>query len=77
MFTNDNIHDKSKIKFKVGSWFELDWAGRPNHSMAVRNVVLAERKLTTYVYAVGSALEESKDNNMAETFAVELVNRKF
>ncbi|GMN29355.1 hypothetical protein TIFTF001_041304 [Ficus carica] len=37
MFTNDNVHDKSKIKFKVGSWFELDWAGRPNHSMAVRH----------------------------------------
>ncbi|GMN69366.1 hypothetical protein TIFTF001_038432 [Ficus carica] len=52
MFTNDNVHDKSKIKFKVGSWFELDWAGRPNHSMAARHVVLAERKLTTYVYAV-------------------------
>ncbi|GMN60800.1 hypothetical protein TIFTF001_029884 [Ficus carica] len=52
MFTNNNVHDKSKIKFKVGSWFELDWAGRPNHSMAARHVVLAERKLTTYVYAV-------------------------
>ncbi|GMN63169.1 hypothetical protein TIFTF001_032252 [Ficus carica] len=34
-------------------WFELDWIGRPNHSMAARHVVLAERKLTTYVYAVG------------------------
>ncbi|GMN20333.1 hypothetical protein TIFTF001_048733 [Ficus carica] len=32
---------------------ELDRAGRPNHSMAARHVVLAERKLTTYVYAVG------------------------
>ncbi|GMN66553.1 hypothetical protein TIFTF001_035620 [Ficus carica] len=38
---------------RFGSWFELDWAGRPNHSMTVRHVVLAERKLTTYVYAVG------------------------
>ncbi|GMN64991.1 hypothetical protein TIFTF001_034064 [Ficus carica] len=44
MFTNNNVHDKSKTKFK---------AGRPNHSMAARHVVLAERKLTTYVYAVG------------------------
>ncbi|GMN60015.1 hypothetical protein TIFTF001_029098 [Ficus carica] len=33
--------------------FELDWAGRPNHSMTARHVVLAERKLTTYLYAVG------------------------
>ncbi|GMN65251.1 hypothetical protein TIFTF001_034324 [Ficus carica] len=36
-----------------GSWFELNWAGCPNHSMTARHVVLAERKLTTYVYAVG------------------------
>ncbi|GMN57659.1 hypothetical protein TIFTF001_026771 [Ficus carica] len=41
-----------------GSWFELDWAGRPNHSMNARHdtytyIVLAKRKLTTYVYAVG------------------------
>ncbi|GMN61423.1 hypothetical protein TIFTF001_030499 [Ficus carica] len=35
-----------------GPWFELDWTGRSNHSMAARHVVLAERKLTTYVYAV-------------------------
>ncbi|GMN60679.1 hypothetical protein TIFTF001_029770 [Ficus carica] len=35
-----------------GPWFELDWIGRPNHSMAACHVVLAERKLTTYVYAV-------------------------
>ncbi|GMN19850.1 hypothetical protein TIFTF001_042936 [Ficus carica] len=41
------------FEVRVGSWFELDWAGRPNHSMAMRHVVLAERKLTTYVYAVG------------------------
>ncbi|GMN19271.1 hypothetical protein TIFTF001_046931 [Ficus carica] len=33
--------------------FELDWVGRPNHSMAARHVVLVERKLTTYVYAIG------------------------
>ncbi|GMN56784.1 hypothetical protein TIFTF001_025883 [Ficus carica] len=33
---------------------ELDRAGRPNHSMAARHVGLAERKLTTYVYAVVS-----------------------
>ncbi|GMN63344.1 hypothetical protein TIFTF001_032414 [Ficus carica] len=31
-----------------GPWFELDWTGRPNHSMAARH----ERKLMTYVYAV-------------------------
>ncbi|GMN60037.1 hypothetical protein TIFTF001_029140 [Ficus carica] len=36
-----------------GPWFELYWTGRPNHSMAAHHVVLAERKLTTYVYAVG------------------------
>ncbi|GMN31553.1 hypothetical protein TIFTF001_044589 [Ficus carica] len=55
MFTNDNSHGKNKIKFqdRFGPWFELDKAGRPNHSMAARHVVLAERKLTTYVYAVG------------------------
>ncbi|GMN66143.1 hypothetical protein TIFTF001_035215 [Ficus carica] len=40
------------IRVRVGSWFELDWADRPDHSMAVRHVVLAEQKLTTYVYAV-------------------------
>ncbi|GMN59572.1 hypothetical protein TIFTF001_028648 [Ficus carica] len=38
---------------RFGSWFELDWAGRPNHSMTARHVVLAGRKLTIYVYAVG------------------------
>ncbi|GMN66097.1 hypothetical protein TIFTF001_035164 [Ficus carica] len=59
MFTNDNLHGNIKIKFEVrlGSWFELDWAGRPNHSMTARHVVLAERKLTTYVYAVGGLLQ--------------------
>ncbi|GMN66622.1 hypothetical protein TIFTF001_035687 [Ficus carica] len=35
-----------------GSWFELEWAGRPNHSMTARHVVLAKQKLMTYVYAV-------------------------
>ncbi|GMN70622.1 hypothetical protein TIFTF001_039664 [Ficus carica] len=29
------------------------WTGRPNYSMAARHVVLAERELTSYVYAVG------------------------
>ncbi|GMN20960.1 hypothetical protein TIFTF001_048820 [Ficus carica] len=64
MFTNDNSHGKNKIKFqdRFGPRFELDRAGRPNHSMAAHHgmytyvkliVVLAERKLTTYVYAVG------------------------
>ncbi|GMN66536.1 hypothetical protein TIFTF001_035599 [Ficus carica] len=38
-----------------GPWFELDWAGHPNHSVAARHVVLAERKLTTYIYAVDRA----------------------
>ncbi|GMN30302.1 hypothetical protein TIFTF001_044447, partial [Ficus carica] len=37
---------------RFGPWFELDRTGRPNHSMAARHVVLAERKLMTYVYAV-------------------------
>ncbi|GMN47496.1 hypothetical protein TIFTF001_016672 [Ficus carica] len=37
---------------RFGSWFELDWAGRPNHSMTAHHVVLAGQKLTTYVYAV-------------------------
>ncbi|GMN63714.1 hypothetical protein TIFTF001_032789 [Ficus carica] len=40
-------------KGRFGPWFELDWTGLPNHSMTARHVVLAERKLTTYVYAVG------------------------
>ncbi|GMN45083.1 hypothetical protein TIFTF001_014275 [Ficus carica] len=40
-----------------GLWFELDWTDRPNHSMAVRHVVLAERKLMTYVYAVAESLQ--------------------
>ncbi|GMN46362.1 hypothetical protein TIFTF001_015547 [Ficus carica] len=49
-----------------GPWFELDWTGCPNHSMAARHgtythvkikVVLAERKLTAYVYAVGETLQ--------------------
>ncbi|GMN62268.1 hypothetical protein TIFTF001_031348 [Ficus carica] len=55
MFTIDNSYGKNGTKFQVrfGPWFELDWADRPNHSMAARHVVLAERKLTTYVYAVG------------------------
>ncbi|GMN47256.1 hypothetical protein TIFTF001_016444 [Ficus carica] len=51
----------SGFSIRFGPWFELDRAGRPNHSMAARQgtytyvmliVVLAERKLTTYVYAV-------------------------
>ncbi|GMN58705.1 hypothetical protein TIFTF001_027786 [Ficus carica] len=42
---------------RFGSWFELDWAGRPNHSMTARHVVLAERKLMTYVYAVEAHLQ--------------------
>ncbi|GMN25663.1 hypothetical protein TIFTF001_040760 [Ficus carica] len=37
-----------------GPWFELDWTGRPNHAIAARHVVLAEGKLTTYVYSVGT-----------------------
>ncbi|GMN44758.1 hypothetical protein TIFTF001_013949 [Ficus carica] len=36
-----------------GSWFELDWADHPNHSMTTRHVTLAEQKLTTYIYVVG------------------------
>ncbi|GMN62455.1 hypothetical protein TIFTF001_031547 [Ficus carica] len=40
--------------------FELDWTGRPNHYMVTRHgtytyvllFILAEQKLTTYVYAV-------------------------
>ncbi|GMN23229.1 hypothetical protein TIFTF001_045757 [Ficus carica] len=57
MFTNDNVHDKRLVHGN-----ELDRAGRPNHSMAARHVVLAERKLTTYVYAVdkyGSGLRKA------------------
>ncbi|GMN62915.1 hypothetical protein TIFTF001_031987 [Ficus carica] len=42
---------------RFGPWFELDWAGRLNHSMAACHVVLAERKLTTYVYAVGKRIQ--------------------
>ncbi|GMN19686.1 hypothetical protein TIFTF001_045224 [Ficus carica] len=45
---------------RFGPWFELDWASRPNHSMVARHemfcgrkVVLARRKLMTYVYAIG------------------------
>ncbi|GMN52709.1 hypothetical protein TIFTF001_021852 [Ficus carica] len=49
-----------------GPWFELDWAGLPNHSMAarhnmythvIRKVVLARRKLMIYVYVVGGSLQ--------------------
>ncbi|GMN62551.1 hypothetical protein TIFTF001_031637 [Ficus carica] len=29
-----NSRSKSK---QFGSWFELDWAGRPNHSMTARH----------------------------------------
>ncbi|GMN65192.1 hypothetical protein TIFTF001_034268 [Ficus carica] len=35
------------------SWFELKWTAAFNHSLAMYHVVLAERKLTSYVYAVG------------------------
>ncbi|GMN51973.1 hypothetical protein TIFTF001_021110 [Ficus carica] len=38
-------------------WFELDWTSRPNHSMAVRHVVLTERKLMSYVYAVVNIMD--------------------
>ncbi|GMN69095.1 hypothetical protein TIFTF001_038157 [Ficus carica] len=39
MFTTNNRYGNNKIKFQVrfGPWFELDWAGRPNHSMAARH----------------------------------------
>ncbi|GMN58734.1 hypothetical protein TIFTF001_027838 [Ficus carica] len=42
------------IAYEVGFglWFELDWAGRPNHSIAARHVVLTERNLTSYAYAI-------------------------
>ncbi|GMN58351.1 hypothetical protein TIFTF001_027447 [Ficus carica] len=41
---------------RFGPWFELDWTGRPNQSMATRHVVLVERKLTTYVYAISTPI---------------------
>ncbi|GMN22079.1 hypothetical protein TIFTF001_047369 [Ficus carica] len=58
MFTIDNSYGKNETKFQVrfGPWFELEWAGRPNYSMAARHVALVERKLTTYVYAIGKLL---------------------
>ncbi|GMN18990.1 hypothetical protein TIFTF001_042795 [Ficus carica] len=57
MFTN--LYGKTKTKFQVGfgSWFELemDWPPQPLHDSAPRFiVVLAKRKLTTYVYAVAA-----------------------
>ncbi|GMN58252.1 hypothetical protein TIFTF001_027357 [Ficus carica] len=55
-----NVPSKMLSSFKsccTDLHYELDWAGRPNHSMAACHgtytlIVLAERKLTTYVYAV-------------------------
>ncbi|GMN24257.1 hypothetical protein TIFTF001_040550 [Ficus carica] len=44
------------VQGRVGLWIELemDWPPQPLHSCAPDNyVVLAERKLTSYVYAVG------------------------
>ncbi|GMN58266.1 hypothetical protein TIFTF001_027368 [Ficus carica] len=68
MLNNDIYMVRVRLSFKSGLVhdFELDWAGRPNHSMAALHVVLAERKLTTYVYAVGgqgfgSVSEDSVD----------------
>ncbi|GMN62980.1 hypothetical protein TIFTF001_032062 [Ficus carica] len=37
-----------------GPWCELDWTDHPNHSMAARHVVLAERKLMSYVYVIAA-----------------------
>ncbi|GMN62556.1 hypothetical protein TIFTF001_031623 [Ficus carica] len=52
-----------------GPWFELDWTGRPNHSMAARHVVLAERKLMNYVYAVDLFIWiRDEDRDIAYTF---------
>ncbi|GMN63823.1 hypothetical protein TIFTF001_032883 [Ficus carica] len=45
------------LQVRFGPWFELDWTGRPNHSIAARHVVLAERKQTSYVYTVGGTLQ--------------------
>ncbi|GMN34543.1 hypothetical protein TIFTF001_004742 [Ficus carica] len=46
---------RTQFQDRFGPWFELDMAGRPNHSMTARQVVLAERNLTTYVYAVAGS----------------------
>ncbi|GMN60000.1 hypothetical protein TIFTF001_029087 [Ficus carica] len=49
-----------------GPWFELDWTSRPNHSMAVRHVVLAKRKLMSYVYPVGGMLQNKGKWNVTD-----------
>ncbi|GMN67046.1 hypothetical protein TIFTF001_036111 [Ficus carica] len=64
MFTIDNSYGKNETKFQVrfGPWFELiglaaptiPWQCTTVRTLMLRaHVVLAERKLTTYVYAVG------------------------
>ncbi|GMN70239.1 hypothetical protein TIFTF001_039283 [Ficus carica] len=54
-----------------GPWFELemDWSPQPLHGCATR-VVLAERKLTTYVYAVVymDPRRVDEDRDVAYTF---------
>ncbi|GMN33957.1 hypothetical protein TIFTF001_041974 [Ficus carica] len=61
---------------KVGLWFELemDWPPQPLHSCApvfvgVADiiVVLAERKLTSYVYAVGGSLQSWYQNGFLQS----------
>ncbi|GMN70475.1 hypothetical protein TIFTF001_039518 [Ficus carica] len=67
----------TRWRARFGPWFELDWTGRPNHSIAVRHdgftdkeVVLIGRKLITYVYAVDKdmdpgQIEEDREASMA------------
>ncbi|GMN48242.1 hypothetical protein TIFTF001_017410 [Ficus carica] len=45
------------LQVRFDPWFELDWTGCLNHSMASCHVVLAERKLTSYIYALGGMLQ--------------------
>ncbi|GMN60605.1 hypothetical protein TIFTF001_029693 [Ficus carica] len=64
---NENPVSSKKLFDRFGPWFELDKAGRPNHSMAACQAVLAERKLTTYVYAVDPKIMD-EDHTAAYAF---------
>ncbi|GMN67079.1 hypothetical protein TIFTF001_036141 [Ficus carica] len=39
-----------------GQWFELDWTGRPNHSMTARHGMYTHVKLKLYLLSASSQL---------------------
>ncbi|GMN60129.1 hypothetical protein TIFTF001_029210 [Ficus carica] len=50
MITNDNRIGYRITMLRFGSWFELDWTGRPNHSMAMHHALRKSGRDTRYPF---------------------------